>query len=43
MILGNGIFLKKGFSQKLDQAREAGVKGKDWILDLETEEKKEPV
>ncbi|EJO70784.1 DNA mismatch repair protein MutS [Leptospira kirschneri serovar Grippotyphosa str. RM52] len=40
VILGNGIFLKKGFSQKLDQAREAGVKGKDWILDLETEEKK---
>ncbi len=40
MILGNGIFLKKGFSQKLDQAREAGVKGKDWILDLETKEKK---
>ncbi|TGK35174.1 DNA mismatch repair protein MutS [Leptospira gomenensis] len=40
VILGNGPFLKTGFSSKLDQAREAGTKGKDWILDLETEEKK---
>ncbi|XDD51818.1 DNA mismatch repair protein MutS [Leptospira sp. WS92.C1] len=40
VILGNGPFLKTGFSSKLDKSREAGVKGKDWILDLETEEKK---
>ncbi|WP_061248360.1 DNA mismatch repair protein MutS [Leptospira alstonii] len=40
VILGNGPFLKNGFSVKLDKAREAGFKGKDWILELETEEKK---
>ncbi|TGK13393.1 DNA mismatch repair protein MutS [Leptospira stimsonii] len=40
VILGNGPFLRSGFSAKLDKAREAGVKGKDWILELETEEKK---
>ncbi|EMY77645.1 DNA mismatch repair protein MutS [Leptospira weilii serovar Ranarum str. ICFT] len=40
VILGNGPFLKTGFSAKLDKAREAGFKGKDWILELETEEKK---
>ncbi|MDV6235022.1 DNA mismatch repair protein MutS [Leptospira ellisii] len=40
VILGNGPFLRSGFSAKLDKAREAGTKGKDWILDLEAEEKK---
>ncbi|WP_078125414.1 DNA mismatch repair protein MutS [Leptospira alexanderi] len=40
VILGNGPFLKTGFSARLDKAREAGFKGKDWILNLEAEEKK---
>ncbi|AVV80268.1 DNA mismatch repair protein MutS [Leptospira santarosai] len=40
VILGNGPFLRTGFSARLDKAREAGFKGKDWILDLEAEEKK---
>lgn len=40
VILGNGPFLKTGFSTRLDKAREAGFKGKDWILSLEAEEKK---
>ncbi|TGK04102.1 DNA mismatch repair protein MutS [Leptospira langatensis] len=40
VILGNGKFLKDGFDPSLDKAREAGTKGTDWILELETEEKK---
>ncbi|PJZ68593.1 DNA mismatch repair protein MutS [Leptospira perolatii] len=40
VILGNGKFLKDGFDPILDKAREAETKGKDWILELETEEKK---
>ncbi|TGM11295.1 DNA mismatch repair protein MutS [Leptospira selangorensis] len=40
VILGNGKFLKDGFDKNLDRAREAGSKGADWILELETEEKK---
>ncbi|MCB1189131.1 MAG: DNA mismatch repair protein MutS [Leptospiraceae bacterium] len=39
-ILGNGEFLKVGFNPKLDKAREAKTKGKDWILELENKEKK---
>jgi DNA mismatch repair protein MutS len=40
-ILGSdGMFLKTGFSKPLDDARIAKSKGKDWILDLESAEKK---
>ncbi len=40
-LLGSeGIFLKVGFSKSLDDAREAKSKGKDWILELESSEKK---
>lgn len=39
-ILGNGEFLKDGFDPKLDKARTAKTKGKDWILELEEKEKK---
>lgn len=33
-------FIKSEFNEKLDRAREAKTKGKDWILDLEEKEKK---
>ena len=40
-ILGSdGMFLKTGFSEPLDEARIAKSKGKDWILELESSEKK---
>ncbi|MCP5499473.1 MAG: DNA mismatch repair protein MutS [Leptospiraceae bacterium] len=40
-ILGSGgEFIRKGFNEALDRAREARTKGKDWILDLEEKEKK---
>jgi len=40
-ILGSdGMFLKTGFSKSLDEARIAKSKGKDWILELESAEKK---
>ena len=34
------MFLKTGFSKPLDEARIAKSKGKDWILELESSEKK---
>ncbi len=37
---GDGIFLKFGFSEDLDNARLAKSKGKDWIIELEEQEKK---
>jgi len=40
VILGNGIFLKAGFNEKLDKSRDAQNKGKDWIIELEEKEKK---
>ncbi|MDX1958602.1 MAG: DNA mismatch repair protein MutS [Leptospiraceae bacterium] len=36
---GDGQFLKNGFSEELDKAREAKSKGKDWIIELEEKEK----
>ncbi|MBE7412114.1 MAG: DNA mismatch repair protein MutS [Leptospiraceae bacterium] len=39
VVLGNGIFLKSGFNEKLDKSREAKTKGKDWIIELEEKEK----
>ncbi|MEM7181677.1 MAG: DNA mismatch repair protein MutS [Spirochaetota bacterium] len=38
-ILGGGELLRLGFDEKLDKAREAKTKGKDWILNLENQEK----
>jgi DNA mismatch repair protein MutS len=37
---GEGMFIKPGFSKKIDEAREAKSKGKDWIVELENSEKK---
>ncbi|HMV42055.1 MAG TPA: DNA mismatch repair protein MutS [Leptospiraceae bacterium] len=37
---GDGEFLKTGFDLKLDKAREAKIKGKDWIIELEEKERK---
>ncbi len=39
-LLGNGKFLKDGFSEELDKARKAQTEGQDWILNLEEKEKK---
>ncbi|MCX7998304.1 MAG: DNA mismatch repair protein MutS, partial [Leptospiraceae bacterium] len=39
-LLGNGQFLKTGFSEELDSARLASTQGKDWILELEEKERK---
>ena len=38
-ILGSGKFIKDNFNERLDKAREAKSKGKDWILELENREK----
>ena len=37
---GDGAFIKTGFSEKLDRAREGKTKGKDWIIALEDKERK---
>lgn len=37
--LGNGPFLREGFNSELDRSRLAKEKGKDWILELENQEK----
>lgn len=37
---GDGEFIRTGFNPALDKAREAKVKGKDWIIELEDKERK---
>jgi DNA mismatch repair protein MutS len=39
-LLGNGKFIKDGFSEELDKARKAQIGGKDWVVELEEKEKK---
>lgn len=39
-LLGNGKFIKDGFSKELDEARLASSQGKEWILELEEKERK---
>lgn len=39
-VLGNGDFVRDGYDKELDEARQAKTGGKDWIIELETREKK---